>query len=86
MTEEKRKSRMISLRVSDEEYSKLKEVYRSHGARSISDFARISMQRVATLEDTLSSAVVSRVETLDARVGAIEERLQELLEHTGVQH
>jgi hypothetical protein len=84
MTEEKRKSRMISLRVSDEEYSKLKEVYRSHGARSISDFARLSMQRVATLEETLSSGVLSRFDTLDARVGALEERLEGLLEHRGV--
>jgi hypothetical protein len=78
MIEEKRKSRMISLRVSDEEYSKLKEVYRSHGARSISDFARLSMQRVATLEETLNSDVLSRVDTLDARVGALEERLEGL--------
>lgn len=73
MAEEKRMSRMISLRISDEEYEKFKQLYRSHGARSISDFARLSMQRAASIEqDPLHSGLVIRIDNLSARIEALE--------------
>jgi hypothetical protein len=72
MNEFKRKGRMVSFRISDEEYASLKLLYRSHGARSLSDFARLSMQRVAALEDRLRSDLLSRLEALDERVGNLE--------------
>jgi hypothetical protein len=75
MNEFKRKGRTISFRISDEEYASLKLLYRAHGARSLSDFARLSMQRVAALEDRLKSDLLSRIDSLDARVGTLEARL-----------
>jgi hypothetical protein len=75
MNELERKDRMISVRVSDEEYASLKLVYRKHGARSISDFARLSMQRVAAAQN-LHSDVIGRVEELEGRVEALERKSQ----------
>jgi hypothetical protein len=72
VNEFKRKGRMISFRISDEEYASLKLLYRSHGARSLSDFARLSMQRTAAVEDRLRSDLLSRIEALDERVGNLE--------------
>jgi len=80
MNDEKRKSHMISLRVSEEEYAILKQIYRVHGAHSVSDFARISMQRVTALEDKFGPGVLQRIENIDARVAALELRLLSLME------
>ena len=46
MSEQNRKCKMISLRLSAEEYHALQTLYPSYGARNISDFARLAMQRV----------------------------------------
>lgn len=41
----KRKSRMISFRISDEEYEQLRKISLSQGARSVSDYARSALIR-----------------------------------------
>lgn len=76
MNELERKDRMISIRVSDEEYASLKLIYRKHGARSISDFARLAMQRVAAADDCLHSDLLGRVEELEERVEGLERKAQ----------
>jgi hypothetical protein len=76
MTDLKRKNRMISIRVSDEEYASLKLLYRNHGARNISDFARLSMMRVAASEDGRHSDLSGRVEELEERLAALERKTQ----------
>src|SRR5947199_6948 len=46
MAESKRKSKMISLRLSSAEYEALRAIHASFGARSVSDFARQAMRKV----------------------------------------
>jgi hypothetical protein len=65
----KRKSRMISLRLSNEEYESLRSLYRVHGSRSVSEFARTSMQKV------ISETMRSPSETVDARLKEIDQKM-----------
>ena len=46
MSDFERKKKMISLRISDAEYAVLKSQYRTHGARNVSDLARLALQRI----------------------------------------
>jgi hypothetical protein len=58
MTVSKPRSRMISVRLSEEEYSALKRVCSTTGARSVSDLTRDAMRVLlnsATREDSLGS-------------------------------
>ena len=66
-----RKSRMISLRLTSEEYELLRNLYRVHGSRSLSEFARDAMKKVIQ-EDS------PRAATLEARVLELDTRMQEL--------
>lgn len=40
MNSRKRRSRIVSFRLSDEEYNSLKDISESHGARNVSEFTR----------------------------------------------
>src|SRR5690349_12537488 len=71
MTDEKRRNRMISLRLSEEEYATLIQVYRNHGARSLSDFARLAMVRVAKVDGN-GSSLLAKVEQLSFRINELE--------------
>ena len=64
---------MISLRVSEEEYENFKQLYSAHGARNLSDFARIAMQRVAGEHDSQEAMNLKLLE-LDGRLIALEAR------------
>jgi hypothetical protein len=64
-----RKNRIISLRLSEEEYESLKSVYASRGVRSLSEFARDAMHRVVggyPSSDTLVSCKMSLNRGLDS--------------------
>jgi len=75
----KRKSKMISLRVSAEEYEIFKQHYPSHGARNLSDFARLAMQRIAGESLPSSESLQSKVQELDGRLVALEACVARLL-------
>ena len=45
MLDPDRRKKMISLRLSEEEYELLKASYHTHGARNVSDLARQALQR-----------------------------------------
>ena len=66
---------MISLRLSAEEYETLHTLYPSYGARNLSDFARLAMQRTIGLPIPSASASVAKIHELDERLRAVEERL-----------
>jgi len=68
-----RKSRMISLRLSNEEYELLHSLYRVHGSRSLSEFARDAMKKV--IQDSSSE---SNTNTFESRLGDLDVRMQEL--------
>jgi hypothetical protein len=73
------KSKMISLRVSPEEYRALHAVYPSYGARNVSEFARLAMQRVMGHPMPATSASFSKINELDERLAALEEKFASLL-------
>jgi hypothetical protein len=79
MTDLKRKSKMISLRVSTEEYEVFKQLYPAHGARNLSDFARLAMQRISDDVRQSGDSVNTKIKELDGRLIALEARVARLL-------
>jgi hypothetical protein len=75
MPDPSRKCKMISLRVSAEEYAALHTVYASYGARNVSDFARLAMQRVIGHPHVSDSASMAKIHELDDRLSTVEKRL-----------
>ncbi len=81
MTVFKPKSRMISVRLSEEEYSALRQLCSVMGARSVSDMTRDAMRALLnpTSRDGGSGAHLeefrSRINQLDRKVEALAERL-----------
>jgi hypothetical protein len=78
MTDANGKRRMISLRLSEAEYLGLKRQYRSYGARSVSDLARLALQRILTESLVYESALEAKLLELDGRVAALESHLPPL--------
>ena len=79
MPDSSRKCKMISLRLSAEEYQALHTIYANYGARNISDFARLAMQRVIG-HPLASDAPVASIDELDQRLGIVEEKIGLLLD------
>jgi len=80
----KRKNRMISFRVSEEEYRQLQSATLSAGARSISDYARDNL--FCRCQSEPAAAIGKRVEsisealaTLDSEIKRIRSRLSDPL-------
>ncbi len=64
----KRRSRMVSFRLSEEEYEGLKHVCMTAGARSLSDIARDAVQRL------LGNATQNKADS-DAQLGVLYQKL-----------
>jgi hypothetical protein len=74
MTVFRRRSRIVSFRVSEDEFEMLKEVSRIRGAHSLSDYARYVTCR--DLEGEASAAVVCpHLELLNGRVNQLTQDL-----------
>jgi hypothetical protein len=80
MLDQSRKCKMISLRLSEVEYEALRAHYPSYGARNISDFARLAMQRVIGGSHAPEGALVAKIHELDDRLSAVETGIALLLE------
>lgn len=63
-------SRTFSLRLSEEEYARLKNAYQTQGARSLAELAREAMQRM------IDSPV--KADALNIKVTELDEQVQEL--------
>jgi hypothetical protein len=77
------KSRTISLRLSQNEFEALKSLYTAHGARSISDFVRTSIQRVISEAAPTGDGLELKVQELDGKLSILDgevRRLSRLLE------
>jgi hypothetical protein len=77
------KSRAISLRLSQSEFEALKSLYAAHGARSISDFVRTTMQHVISEAAQASDGLELKVQELDGKLSILDgevSRLSRLLE------
>ena len=80
---QKKRSRIVSFRLSDEEYDSLKSVTASRGARSVSEFTRSVACNLSTngngsekIEDSLR-LLNDRMEALDQRIRTLTEVLGE---------
>ena len=76
----KRRSRIVSFRLSDEEYDSLKNVSATRGARSVSEFTRsvacnTNGDEPEKLERTLR-VLNERMESLDKRLRVLAEALE----------
>ena len=75
-----RKSKTITLRISEEEYEALRNSYADHGLRSVSELARTAIQRVIGDPNT---RLELRVDALDTTVDLLKgevARLARILE------
>lgn len=75
----KRKSRMISLRLSNEEYESLRSLYRVHGSRSVSEFARNAMQRVIGEARVPPVNIEGRLQELDEKMNLLDHEVSRLV-------
>jgi hypothetical protein len=73
-----RKHRIISLRLSDAEYESLKSRYASHGACSLSEFARDAMHRMLGDDPLDGVDIEDRVKLLGGKVAALERKVSRL--------
>jgi len=83
----KRKTRMISVRLSEDEYNSLFQLCERTGARSISDMARDALQMLIRAESENNDdrpgtrtrgMLVSKVMALDTRVSALDRTVEKL--------
>ena len=75
---------MISLRLSEEEYAVLHAQYPNHGARNVSDLARLALQRVIAGSPASQAEVAAKVYELDHRMNAVEADIARLREREKV--
>ena len=74
----KRRSRMISFRVSEDEYVGLKNLCVNHGARSVSDMARDAVHRLMTNHSWPTNQLESVVQILQVRIEALDTEVKRL--------
>ena len=80
MPGQNRKNKMISLRISEEEYSALRARFLGYGARNVSDLARMALQRVIAQSPEPQTDLQAKVNELDHRLNLMEAHLSRLLE------
>ncbi|MCE5306143.1 MAG: hypothetical protein LLG20_00725 [Acidobacteriales bacterium] len=80
MTVAKRKNRMISFRLSDEEYEHLVNLCETQSARSLSDLARSAMQNLIANGGVNGGGdgIEERLTHLDGRVSALDQAVERL--------
>jgi hypothetical protein len=77
----KPKNKMISFRLSDQEYDELRSVCESQGVRSLSDFARLAIEKlIAGGEVGTETGLQSRIEALNSRVQVLDRAVERLAE------
>ena len=83
----RRKTRTISIRLSDDEYGALRGVCESQGVRSLSDFARLAIENLIVGGGLDSQVTVkTRLDVLNSRVDVLDlavERLAGIFEGNG---
>ena len=84
MLDPDRRKKMISLRLSEEEFELLKARYHSYGARNVSDLARQALQHIMTGSPTPQPGFAVKLSELDDRVHALETSVSLLLEREKV--
>lgn len=88
----KRKNKIISLRLSDEEYQTFTQAARQEGVDSISEFTRVALSHMVShhdlkdfkdLRDCKASLTTEvRLEEFADRLSVVEMRLEEMVAHS----
>ena len=73
-----RKNRIISLRLSEQEYESLRSRYASHGVRSLSEFARDAMHRMLGDSPPDGAGIEDRVQMLGGKLAVLEDQVSRL--------
>jgi hypothetical protein len=73
------RTRLVNFRVSDDEYATLRTACTRHGARSISDFARLAVLGWAGSNDLQATAMQWRLSALGHTMADLEGRVGQLL-------
>ncbi len=75
----KRRSRMISFRVSEDEYAGLKNLCINESARSVSDMARDAVHRLIHNRSFSQDHVGNEVQALQLRVDRLDQEVKRLV-------
>ena len=73
------RTRLVNFRISEEEYETLRAACTRHGARSISDFARLAVLGWAGSTDLQATAMQWRLSSLGHKMAELEGRVGHLL-------
>jgi hypothetical protein len=82
MTVIKRRSRRISIRVSDEEYVAVQSLCSNTGARHVSEFARTAMN-AALIESSEGAALRARIELFGVQLERLVQKIDHLTARLG---
>ncbi len=75
----KPRTRLVNFRLTDDEYDHLIAACSLRGARSLSDFARSAVLRLADPQTEAVGYLQCRLTTLDERVLELEDRIKRLI-------
>ena len=84
MLDPDRRKKMISLRLSEEEYELLKARYHTYGARNVSELARQALQHIMTGSPRPQHDFAAELTQLADRVHVLEASVSLLLEREKV--
>ena len=79
------KSKMVSFRLSDEEYTRMRQYCILIGVRSLSEMARVAMERLIDTQNANGDAIHEQVRNLRNRIRDLSsevERIGHIVEHT----
>ncbi len=76
----KKKSRMLSIRLSDDEFSHLRQVCESTGSRSLSDLAREAMHRMVADDTRTTNGLETHIRELDSLLTRLRSEVARLAE------
>ena len=74
------RKKMISLRLSEEEYELLKTKCRAHGARNMSDLARLAIQLITHGPIEPQNGLAAKLALHDQRLDALESQIALVME------
>jgi hypothetical protein len=74
----RRRSRMVSFRLSEQEYQHLITLCTERGARCLSDLARDAMQGLLITENHIGNGLQTEVEKLNGRIEEFDRELKRL--------
>ena len=74
----KTKSKMISIRVSPDDYELLKQEHTTRGTRSISDFAREALHHIIQGPPAMHLDVHAELRSLDTKVATLQSEVTQL--------